>query len=97
MQTIQTEIGITPTGRQATATRYTVQCGRGHRRVIHVSADRARWEWADGTHGTLVPKESYAYTHGGCCYRAACARVGADGSRPEPAKETGCSNRGKEG
>ena len=63
MQTIQTE------------KRYTVQCERGHRRVIHVSGDR--WEWADGTHGTLVPKESYAYTHGGCCYRAACARVDA--------------------
>ena len=75
MQTIQTEIGITPTGRQAT--RYTVQCEQGHLRVIHVSGDHARWEWADGTHGTLVPKESYAYTHGGCCYRGACARVGA--------------------
>jgi len=76
MQTIQTEIGITPTGRQATATRYTIHCEQGHCRVIHVlSGDR--WEWADGTHGTLVPTESYAYTHGGCCYRAACARVGA--------------------
>ena len=74
MQTIQTEIGITPTGQ---ATRYTVHCERGHRRVIQVSADRVRWEWADGTHGILVPKESYAYTHGGCCYRAACARVDA--------------------
>jgi len=75
MQTIQTEIGITPTGRQAT--RYTVQCEQGHLRVIHVSGDHARWEWADGTHGTLVPTESYAYTHGGCCYRGACARVSA--------------------
>ena len=69
MQTIQTEIGIT--------TRYTIHCEQGHCRVIRVSGDHARWEWADGTHGTLVPKESYAYTHGGCCYRAACARVGA--------------------
>ena len=57
------------------ATRYTVQCERGHRRVIYVSGDR--WEWADGTRRSLVPKESYAYTHGGCCYRAACARVSA--------------------
>ena len=62
MQTIQTEIGITPTGRQAT--RYTVQCEQGHRRVIYVSGDHARWRDVAVAHGRINAAVSFALTAG---------------------------------
>jgi hypothetical protein len=46
-------------------------CEHGHRPGFWMAADRSGGEFSSGEHIWRVPKDSYAYTHGGCCYRAA--------------------------
>ncbi len=46
-------------------------CENGHRCGFYPSRDGTFGEFATGEHVQRVPRDSYAYTHGGCCYRAA--------------------------
>jgi hypothetical protein len=56
-----------------------LKCENGHHRTFYVD-DGSRYtrdepgsvgEFATGEVATRVARDSYAYTHGGCCYRAA--------------------------
>ncbi len=48
-----------------------LECGNGHRCGFYPSANGSHGEFATGEHIHQVRRDSYAYTHGGCCYQAA--------------------------
>ena len=58
----------------------TLTCENGHRRVFYVDSDGFTGEFARGDYPRveIVPSDSYAYTHGGGCYRAAVDHLNRD-------------------
>ena len=56
-----------------------VTCENGHTSTIEVGPDKDVFRFHGKEAWQIVAKEDqYAYTHGGCCYQAACDAIWGD-------------------